>query len=136
MVIFEDLSFQSRSDKPDSDWTGMAKYVVADDSPIVEKIASAQWGWKPVEDPETLQLTDVELLPEPPPPEPTSAEKAEAVRDEITALSVEVLPCVIAAIAGTITNDEKAALVKTDRQIHGLQKDLSVLEGGEDDANA
>jgi hypothetical protein len=134
MVIFEDLTFQSRSDRPDSDWTGRAKFVVADDSPIAAKIALAEWGWTPVVDPETLRLTDVIVLPEPPPPAPDSAEKAEAIRGVIAALSAEVLPAVIAFCAGKITADERAALVAADRQIHAWQGDLLELEGGDGDA--
>ncbi|MCL1831714.1 MAG: hypothetical protein FWG45_02235 [Oscillospiraceae bacterium] len=61
MIIFEDLSIQTRSDVPNEDWTcGMAKYVVDDYSPLAEKILNAEHGWKPVTEGDAL--VDVEIL--------------------------------------------------------------------------
>ena len=40
MIIFENKGFQTRSDKPDSDWTGKAKYIVPDGTELANKIIS------------------------------------------------------------------------------------------------
>ena len=40
MIIFEDKGFQTRSDMPDTDWTGKSKYIVPDGSELSNKIIS------------------------------------------------------------------------------------------------
>ncbi|MCL2634969.1 MAG: hypothetical protein FWD34_10735 [Oscillospiraceae bacterium] len=58
MIIFDDLSLQTRSDVPNSDWTGgLAKYVVDDNSDLARKIFSFP-AFEPVED-ENGNLIDV-----------------------------------------------------------------------------
>jgi hypothetical protein len=50
MIIFDDLSLQTRSDVPNSDWTnGEAKYVVDCNSPLAERILSVP-KFEPIED--------------------------------------------------------------------------------------
>lgn len=51
MIIFKDLTIQTRSDKPNSDWTNLAKYVVDDNSYLANKIINeCPYGFTPVED--------------------------------------------------------------------------------------
>lgn len=38
MIIFDNKSFQTRSDKPNDDWTGEALYIVDDNSNLAKKI--------------------------------------------------------------------------------------------------
>ena len=58
MIIFDDLSIQTRSDVPDSDWTGGgAKYVVDDNSELAKRILSYA-AFEPIED-DDGNLTDV-----------------------------------------------------------------------------
>ncbi len=38
MIIFKDKGFQTRSDKPNEDWTGEALYVIADGTELANKI--------------------------------------------------------------------------------------------------
>ena len=50
MIIFNDLSLQTRSDVPNADWTGgQAKYVIDDNSELFIKILSCT-AFEPVED--------------------------------------------------------------------------------------
>lgn len=57
MVIFDNLGFQTRSDVPNSDWTGIGRYVVEDGSPLYKKILRCE-SFEPVEDDEG-KLVDV-----------------------------------------------------------------------------
>lgn len=50
MIIFENLSYITRSDMPDSDLTGEAKYIVEDGTDLANKILSCANGFTPVED--------------------------------------------------------------------------------------
>lgn len=77
MIIFEDLSIQTRSDKPNTDWTnGQAKYVVADGSALATKILTCAPYFTPIED-ENGNLIDIIVgeMPTPPTPEPTIEER-------------------------------------------------------------
>lgn len=38
MIVYENHGFEIRSDRPDSDWTGRAKYIVPDGSALAKKI--------------------------------------------------------------------------------------------------
>lgn len=38
MIIFDNLTFITRSDMPDSDWTDSARYIVPDNSELANKI--------------------------------------------------------------------------------------------------
>ena len=58
MIIFEDKGFQTRSDKPDSDWTGKAKYIVPDGTELANKIISL-YPWYDFIIDENGDLTDV-----------------------------------------------------------------------------
>lgn len=63
MIIFDNLTWQTRSDKPDSDWTnGNAKYVVCDGSELAYKIMNTP-AWDAVEDDEgnLIDITEIEL---------------------------------------------------------------------------
>ena len=69
MIIFKDLHYQTRSDMPDTDWTGEAKYIVPDGSELANKILSCPNGFTVVED-STGNLIDVvpnEVTPPAPP---------------------------------------------------------------------
>lgn len=51
MIILNDLNIQTRSDKPNEDWTnGQAKYVVADGSVLAAKILTCAPYFTPIED--------------------------------------------------------------------------------------
>ena len=50
MIVFKNLSYITRSDMPNSDWTGEAKYIIADDTDLANKILSCQYGFTPIED--------------------------------------------------------------------------------------
>ena len=59
MIILNDLNIQTRSDKPNEDWTnGQAKYVVSDDSALANKISTCAPYFNPIED-KNGNLTDV-----------------------------------------------------------------------------
>lgn len=60
MIVFKNLSWQTRSDKPNEDWTEQAKWVVPDGSPLAAKIMSTP-RWTPVED-EHGNLIDIEAV--------------------------------------------------------------------------
>jgi len=61
MIIFNDLSLQTRSDIPNADWTnGQAKYVVDDNSELAEKILSCL-NFEPVEDSDGKLIDVVEV---------------------------------------------------------------------------
>jgi len=67
MRIFDNLSLQTKSDKPNEDWThGEAKYIVDDYSPLAQKILECT-QFEPVENDEG-ELIDVipkeEIIPE------------------------------------------------------------------------
>ena len=65
MIIFKNLSWQTRSDKPFEDWTNSAKYVVNDNSDLANKIInSCPYGFTPVEDKDG-NLIDVSPKAEP-----------------------------------------------------------------------
>ena len=69
MIVFYNLSIMTRSDLPDSDWTGEAKYIVTDGSELANKILSCPNGFTAVEDSEG-NLIDVipnEVIPPEPP---------------------------------------------------------------------
>ena len=49
MIVFENLTIMTRSDKPNEDWTnGEAKYVVEDDTELAAKIIEAAPYFKPI----------------------------------------------------------------------------------------
>jgi hypothetical protein len=62
MVIFKDLTFQTRSDVPNRDWTGgEARFVVADNSALADKIMAATFGFEPIVG-DAGELVDVVVL--------------------------------------------------------------------------
>lgn len=85
MVIFNDLSYMTRSDMPDSDWTGEAKYVVEDGSNLANKILSCINGFTAVED-ESGNLIDV-IPNEVPEPEQPPLSETDLLRAQNKALS-------------------------------------------------
>ena len=69
MIVFKDLHYQTRSDLPDSDWTGEAKYIVPDGSELANKILSCANGFTVIEDNKgnLIDVTpNVVIPPEPP----------------------------------------------------------------------
>jgi len=52
MIIFKNLSWQTRSDKPFEDWTGDAKYIIDDNSELAQKIIDCKYGFTIIEDDE------------------------------------------------------------------------------------
>jgi len=54
MIIFEDKGYQTCSTRPNSDWTGNAKYVVADNTELANKIKSLYPNYDFVTDGDTL----------------------------------------------------------------------------------
>lgn len=82
MIVYNDKSFVTCSDYPDTDWPDNADYVVPDGSEIAKKIKSLYPHYDFVTD-ENGQLIDVEEMPheetEPLPEPPTNAELAEQV---------------------------------------------------------
>ncbi len=50
MIIFNDLTWLTRSDMPSEDWTGKAKYVLPDGSELANKIISAKYGFEIIEE--------------------------------------------------------------------------------------
>lgn len=58
MIIFNDMTYLTRSDLPNEDWTGQAKYVVADGSELANKILEI-FPFTPIED-DKGNLIDVE----------------------------------------------------------------------------
>lgn len=75
MIIFENKSYQTRSDKPDSDWTGNARYIIPDGSELALKVQELYPYYDFVQDNDG-SLIDVEAIEKPPEPEqdPTSDE--------------------------------------------------------------
>lgn len=84
MIIFKNLSYMTRSDMPDSDWTGEAKYIVPDGSELANKILSCVSGFTAIED-ERENLIDV-TPNEVTPPEPPLSE-VELLKAQNKALS-------------------------------------------------
>ena len=82
MIIFENKGFQTRSDKPCEDWTGEAKYIVDDNSPLVQKIME----FYPYYD---FVLDDggnlVDIIPTERPPVDTTAEQIAALKADLGA---------------------------------------------------
>lgn len=82
MLLYNDKSFLTNSERPDDDWLGDADFVVPDGSELAEKIRFLYPHFDFVTD-EHGQLIDVEEIPheEPEPAEtpPTNAELAEQV---------------------------------------------------------
>jgi len=58
MIIFDDLSFQTRSDMPNTLWDDNAKWVVDDNSELADKILGCD-KFEPIEDGDG-NLIDVE----------------------------------------------------------------------------
>lgn len=51
MIIDSEGLYHTRSDKPNEDWTGKAKYVIDDNSELAQKIINeCSYGFTPVED--------------------------------------------------------------------------------------
>lgn len=89
MIVYENKGFETRSDMPNSDWTGNALYVVPDGSELANKIMTNYPYYDFVTD-EVGNLIDVDPTERPPqpPPEPpkeyvTWDELAEAYREGV-----------------------------------------------------
>ena len=84
MIIYNDKSFVTCSDYPDTDWIGNADYVVPDGLELAEKIKAFYPHYDFVTD-ENGRLIDVEEIPHeeaaPLPEPPTNAELAAAIAE-------------------------------------------------------
>lgn len=84
MIIYNDKSFVTCSDYPDTDWLDNADYVVPDGSELAEKIKALYPYFDFVTD-ENGRLIDVEEIPHeetaPLPEPPTNAELAAAIAE-------------------------------------------------------
>lgn len=89
MILYNDKSFVTSSDYPDTDWLGNADYVVHDGSEFAEKIMTLYPHFDLVTD-ENGGLIDVEEIPheetESMPEPPTNAELAQQITDVQMAL--------------------------------------------------
>ena len=62
MIIFPNLTWQTRSDEPNEDWTEQAKWVISDSSPLAAKImATPQWTAVESENGELIDIEAVEV---------------------------------------------------------------------------
>lgn len=75
MIVFENKGFETRSDKPDTDWTGAALYIIPDNSDLAQKIQTLYPYYDFVTDSHG-DLIDVEPIEHPPepPPQPSDLE--------------------------------------------------------------
>lgn len=81
MIVYENKGFETRSDKPDEDWTGEALYVVPDGSELAEKIVQLYPYYEfVVQDGALIDVTETERPPEPE-PEPTVEERLSLVEE-------------------------------------------------------
>ena len=91
MLLYNDKSFLTNSDRPDDDWLGDADFVVPDGSELAKKIMVIYPHFDFVTD-EYGRLIDVEELPhEEPvsvPVPPTNAELAQQITDVQMALCI------------------------------------------------
>lgn len=78
MIIYSSKGFEVRSDKPNSDWTGNALYVVPDGSELAKKIISNYPYYDFVTD-ENGNLIDIEPTERPEEPEPQPEEPTDYV---------------------------------------------------------
>lgn len=89
MILYNDKSFVTNSEYPDTDWLDNADYIVPDGSELAEKIMSLYPHFDFVTD-ENGRLIDVEEIPheDPEPAEttPTNAELAQQITDVQMAL--------------------------------------------------
>lgn len=89
MIIFENKGFQTRSDKPNSDWTGNALYVVPDGSMLAQKVMENYPYYEFVLD-EAGKLIDIAPTerpePEPEPIMPTLEERLSALESAMLAV--------------------------------------------------
>lgn len=60
MIVFENLTWQTRSDKPNENWGENAKWVINDNSLLAAKIMSTP-KWTAIED-EEYNLVDIEAV--------------------------------------------------------------------------
>lgn len=88
MIIFDNKTYQTRSDKPDTDWLGTATYVVEDGTRIADKVVSYFPYYDFVLD-DDGNLVDV-IATERPLPEPTLEERVVDLETENEMIS-EVL---------------------------------------------
>ncbi len=65
MIIYENLSWQTHSSFPDSDWTGNAKYVIDDNSDIAKKILSCPYSAFEIIEDNNNGVADVNIIKEP-----------------------------------------------------------------------
>lgn len=87
MIIFENKGFQTRSDKPNSDWTGNALYIVPDGGVLAQKVMKNYPYYDFVLD-EAGKLIDIVPTerPEPGPVMPTAEERLSAVEDAMLSM--------------------------------------------------
>ncbi len=86
MIVFANKGFQTRSDKPDTDWTGQALYVVPDGSALAAKImANYPYFDLVTEAGELMDVTPTEH-PAPEPQPPSETERIEALETAMLAL--------------------------------------------------
>lgn len=87
MIIFTDKGFETRSDKPNSDWTGKAAYVVPDGTALAQKVMDNYPYYDFVLDDNgaLIDITPTER-PAPEPEPPTEAERLAALESAMLAM--------------------------------------------------
>lgn len=81
MIVYENKGYETRSDKPDEDWTGKARFVVPDGSELAGKIVQLYPYYEFVIQGDVLiDVTETERPPEPE-PEPTIEERLALVEE-------------------------------------------------------
>ena len=81
MIVYENKGYETRSDKPDEDWTGQALYVVPDGTALANKIEKLYPYYEFVIEGDVLiDVTETERPPEPE-PEPTVEERLALVEE-------------------------------------------------------
>lgn len=81
MIVYENKGYETRSDKPDEDWTGNALYVVPDGTELAEKIVQLYPYYEfVVQDGALIDVQATERPPEPE-PEPTIEERLALVEE-------------------------------------------------------
>lgn len=81
MIVYANKGYETRSDKPNEDWTGNALYVVPDGTELAEKIVQLYPYYEfVVQDGALIDVQATERPPEPE-PEPTIEERLALVEE-------------------------------------------------------
>lgn len=91
MIIYEDKGFETRSDKPNSDWIGEALYIVEDGLELANKIQSLYPYYDFVLDADGNLVDVVEIEREEPEVEEVVTQPTQEERIEALELAVEML---------------------------------------------